>query len=578
MGSKGLFAALAAGFMAIALTACGGGTVAVTLGGTDPSIDPTTPTITIHPAAQTVSPGQTASFTVAASGTGPLAYQWKKNDSTIAGATLSTYTTPATSSADNGASYSVSVSNSAGTVTSNKAALTVSASPGVPGVPAIGTQPANQSVVVGQTATFTVTASGTGPFTYQWQKNGTNISGATTSTYTTPATTVDDDGAQYGVVVGNSDYQVSDYKVSSSKATLTVTAAAVAPAITNQPAETQTVTAGQPATFSVTATGTAPLIYQWKKNGADIASNVPSSTYTIAATSEADSGVYSVVVSNSTGTPVTSNHATLTVSTAAVAITAQPAALAITAGQTATFSVTATGTSPNYQWRRNGTPIVGATSSSYTTPDMSIAGSGVDYSVVVSNSAGSVTSSNATLTVNPNPSANPKYSLVANASGGTHDKTECVKDNSTGFIWEGKTADGDRKGNLVYSNFDSTDIAQKRIGFGTDTINPTEAEVYSGFNTAAYRIAVNASTLCGFTDWRMPTQDEMLGIVDASQAAAPYINSLWFPYSFSAYWTSSPSAIQPAAAISISFNYPNGQIDQQFRTTLFAVRLVRGNQ
>ena len=57
---------------------------------------------------------------------------------------------------------------------------------------------------------------------------------------------------------------------------------------------------------------------------------------------------------------------------------------------------------------------------------MSIAGSGVNYSVVVSNSAGSVTSSNATLTVNPTPSANPKYSLVANASGGTYDKTECV--------------------------------------------------------------------------------------------------------------------------------------------------------
>ncbi|MCX8516852.1 MAG: glycoside hydrolase family 2, partial [Rhodoferax sp.] len=224
MGSKALFTAIVAGFMAIALTACGGGTVAVTGGGTNLSIAPTiAPTITTQPTPQNVSAGQTASFTVVASGTGPLAYQWQKNENTIDGATLSTYTTPATSSADSGASFSVKVSNSAGTATSNKAALTVSAAPGVPGAPAIGTQPANQSVVAGQTATFTVTASGTRPFTYQWQKNGTNISGATTSTYTTPATTMNDDGAQFWVVVGN-----KDYTVSSSKATLTVTIAAVA--------------------------------------------------------------------------------------------------------------------------------------------------------------------------------------------------------------------------------------------------------------------------------------------------------------------------------------------------------------
>ncbi|MCX8521924.1 MAG: immunoglobulin domain-containing protein [Rhodoferax sp.] len=91
--------------------------------------------------------------------------------------------------------------------------------------PTITTQPAAQTVTAGQTASFTVAASGTGPFTYQWQKNGTNSSDASTRTYTTPATTIEDDGTEYSVVVGNS----AD-KVSSNKATLTVTAAAVAPA------------------------------------------------------------------------------------------------------------------------------------------------------------------------------------------------------------------------------------------------------------------------------------------------------------------------------------------------------------
>ena len=333
---------------AVAVIAGGGGA-------TDTPLTPTAPTITTQPAAQSVTAGQTASFTVEASGTGPLTYQWKKNHSNIDAATLSTYTTPATSSADSGAMYSVTVSNSAGTVTSNQATLTVSAATGVPGAPVIGTQPANQSVVVGQTASFSVTATGAGPFTYQWKKDGKDISGATSSTYTTPDTSLGDSGAQYSVVVGNN----AD-KVSSSKATLTVTAAAVAPAITSQPAA-QTVAAGQTASFSVVATGTEPLAYQWQKNGSDIA-GATSSMYTTPATSIADIGAalaYSVVVTNSAGT-VTSSDASLAV-LEAPAITVQPTApSAITAGQTATFSVTATGTGPlTYQWKKNGINITG---------------------------------------------------------------------------------------------------------------------------------------------------------------------------------------------------------------------------
>src|ERR1019366_9247331 len=94
-------------------------------------------------------------------------------------------------------------------------------------------------------------------------------------------------------------------------ATLTVNAATLAPSITTQPTS-QTVTAGQPVTFSVTASGTAPLSYQWRKNGTAI-SGAASATYTTPATAPSDSGSpFSVVVSNSTGS-VTSNTATLTV-------------------------------------------------------------------------------------------------------------------------------------------------------------------------------------------------------------------------------------------------------------------------
>ena len=256
--------AVAAGFMAIALTACGGSSSSGDSGGGGGggADTPTAPTITTQPAAQSVTAGQTASFSVEASGTAPLTYQWQKNSTDISGANSSTYTTPATAIGDNGAQYSVVVFNGAGTATSNQATLTVSAATGGPGAPTIGTQPANQSVVAGKTATFTVTATGSdggGPLTYQWQKNGTDIPGATSSTYTTPVTVIGDSGTAFTVVVGN-----SANKVTSSKATLTVTLAAVAPAITTQPTA-QTVTEGQTATFSVTATGTAPLTYQWKK-------------------------------------------------------------------------------------------------------------------------------------------------------------------------------------------------------------------------------------------------------------------------------------------------------------------------
>src|SRR6195256_4334946 len=170
------------------------------------------PSITAQPTSQMVTAGQTATFSVAATGTAPLAYQWKKNNVAISGANSSSYTTTPATSSDNGAQFTVTISNAAGTITSNPATLTIN----VP--PSITAQPASQTVMAGQPATFSVSVSGTAPLSYQWQKNGTVLSGATSSAYTTLPTTTSDDGALFTVTVTN-----TAGSVTSSAAALTVT-------------------------------------------------------------------------------------------------------------------------------------------------------------------------------------------------------------------------------------------------------------------------------------------------------------------------------------------------------------------
>jgi Chitobiase/beta-hexosaminidase C-terminal domain/Immunoglobulin domain/Immunoglobulin I-set domain len=279
--------------------------------------------------------------------------------------------------------------------------------------PQITAQPQSATVSSGQTATFSVTATGSTPMTYQWMKNSVSVSGATSASYTTPSTSSSDNGASFTAVVTN-----SAGAMTSSAATLTVTSGsqAQAPQITAQP-QSATVTAGQTATFSVTATGTAPLSYQWKMNSTAI-SGATSATYTTPATTAGNSGEsFTVTVSNSAGN-ITSSAATLTVNSGtqsqAPQISAQPQSATVTAGQTATFSVTATGTAPlSYQWMMNSTAINGATAANYTTPATSTSNSGEAFTVKVSNSAGSVTSAAATLTVNAGtPSAaTPTFSV-----------------------------------------------------------------------------------------------------------------------------------------------------------------------
>jgi hypothetical protein len=96
---------------------------------------------------------------------------------------------------DNGSLFRVVVSNIAGSVTSGQRNLIVE------GPPVITAQPQDKSVNAGKTATFNVAATGSKTLTYQWRKNGTNISGATLATYTTPATTALDNGSLFSAVV-----------------------------------------------------------------------------------------------------------------------------------------------------------------------------------------------------------------------------------------------------------------------------------------------------------------------------------------------------------------------------------------
>ena len=169
----------------------------------------TAPAITTQPSSQTVAPGANVTFSVVATGSPTPTYQWKKGGTDIAGATLPTLPLPNVQAGDAG-SYTVVVTNSAGSVTSSTATLTVGVAP------TITTQPSSQTVLSGTTATFTVAATGTPSPTYQWQKNGANISGATSTSYVISGAQPSDDGA-YTVIVSN-----SAGSVTSSSATLTV--------------------------------------------------------------------------------------------------------------------------------------------------------------------------------------------------------------------------------------------------------------------------------------------------------------------------------------------------------------------
>jgi hypothetical protein len=443
--------------------------------------------ITTEPQGQTVNQGANATFTVAATGSA-LSYQWKKNGANISGATTTALTLSNVQSSD-AATYTVEASNTFSTDTSANAVLTVT----VP--PSISTQPANRSNNYGTTAAFTVSATGTS-LNYQWQKNGANlanggnVSGATTATLTLTSITQNDE-ANYRVIVSN-----TAGSVTSSVATLTV----VQPIITTQPQDVAVV-AGTSANFTVGATGAAPLSYQWRKNGGNI-SGATTSFFTIASAQSADAGNYSVVVSNPYGS-ATSSTATLTI-TVPPTITTQPASRTNNAGTTATFTVAANGGALSYQWRKdganlsNGGKISGATTATLAVSMVTLDEEG-SYSVVVANTAGSITSSAATLTVlYPLPYYEPfAYTAGANLGGQINDDWLTWSDIGTATAGPYITI---QTGNLSVSGLAPS--TGNRIQFGglgksARFSFATGTAITSG--TMHYSFALNVTNLTGLT-------------------------------------------------------------------------------
>ena len=171
--------------------------------------------------------------------------------------------------------------------------------------PVIISNPSSRTIFVGDSATFSVSVTGSLPLFYQWRKGGADIPGATSSSFTVGTAQVSDAG-RYSVYVFN-----GVGTALSSSATLSVQQRVSAPTITSQP-QSLTVTVGQQASFFVSIAGTAPFDYQWDKNGGAI-SGATSSTLTLSSAALADTGHNRVRVSNPAG-QVFSDPATLTVS------------------------------------------------------------------------------------------------------------------------------------------------------------------------------------------------------------------------------------------------------------------------
>ncbi len=300
----------------------------------------TNPTITSHPASQSVCAGASVTLAVAATGSN-LRYQWFKDGRRIQSATASTWPITGATSSDAGA-YTCLVGNNCNILTAGPATLTLN----TPLVVTAGS-PTAITACPGSQMTFQVSASGGGPYGYEWYRNGTISLGVHQSSLTIPAPPLPGPGSDtYHCVVSNACNSASSpvFQYTVSGAPLSITA---------QPSA-QSGAVGAPTVFSVTATGTPAPTYQWRRNGIAIPGST-GSTLSISRVDWGDAGFYDVVVSNPCGS-LTSNPAQLTIAGTPV-ITAHPKSQVLCLGQPVTLAAQVSGNVNLVEWFKDGAPI-----------------------------------------------------------------------------------------------------------------------------------------------------------------------------------------------------------------------------
>ncbi|NQU80665.1 MAG: immunoglobulin domain-containing protein [Bacteroidetes bacterium] len=258
----------------------------------------------------------------------------------------------------------------------------------------IVTGPGNQTKCEGETATFTVSVTGTETITYVWKKgivilsNGGDISGATTNSISI-ANIESSDAGTYTCEVTDA----CGNTVISTEGILTV------PSVVNITINPVSLTKceGEQAQFTVSATGDG-LFYQWQKDGTDI-SGATTDTCTINSVSTSDAGEYTCIVSDDCGS-VTSDSATLAVKLS-TEITQQPDDINANEGEDISLNIVATGTNLTYQWRFEGVNIEGADIATYQILSVVVDNAG-NYDVVVTGECGEFTSDIAVLSVATN--------------------------------------------------------------------------------------------------------------------------------------------------------------------------------
>jgi hypothetical protein len=343
--------------------------------------------VTISPTSVTLDVGQSKQFTSTVSGgTSPYTYQWYLNGAPVSGATSASWTfTP--SSAGSSTVY-LKVTDHVGVITDSSTSNVI-VNPQL----MVSINPISAAIYLGQSQLFASTVSGgTSSFTYQWYLNGSPVSGATSSTWTfTPAST-----GNYQVYVKVTD-AVSTV-VQSNTAQLTVNSPP-AMEVTISPSAA-VIDISQSVSFTSLVTGgTSPFTYKWYLNGNPV-SGATSSTWTFTPTSTGNYQVY-LNVTDSLSVKGKSNTAPVTVNSLP-SVTINPTTPTIDLGQSKTFISTVSGgtSSFTYQWYLNGSPVSGATSSTWTFTPASTGNYQV-YVQVTDNVGKSAASNIATVTVNP---------------------------------------------------------------------------------------------------------------------------------------------------------------------------------